>query len=208
MCGMTVTGFECGPIGTNAWLVVDEGKGEALVVDAPHDVTPLVAAAATKGGFKIREVVDTHGHWDHVADNAALVRATGARLAIHGLDAGMLADGGVDGFSLPFAVAPSKADRELREGDLVEVGGLRLAVMHTPGHTPGGICLYLEEEGLVFTGDTLFDGTCGRVDLPGSSEEDMMKSLRRLAGMPAATRVYPGHGEATTIGRQGWLGKL
>lgn len=196
--------FVSGPISTNSYLVEDEGSGEAVLIDAPHEVAGHLAPFLARG-IRVIGLVDTHGHWDHVGDNAEVMRLTGAPLAIHSKDAGMLADGGAYGFELPFKVEPSKADRLLNEGDLVAFGSSSLEVWHTPGHTSGCICLYDALGGNLFSGDTLFDGSYGRTDLPNSSDRDMAKSLARLSALPGKTLVYPGHGEKTTIGEQKWL---
>ena len=97
---------------------------------------------------------------------------------------------------------PTEGLRALSYPNSFEIAGLRLEVLHTPGHTPGGVCLYLPEEGVLFSGDTLFAAGFGRVDFPGSSSREMRQSLRRLFTLPEETRVYPGHGESTTIGRE------
>ena len=193
-----------GPIATNSYLVEDETSNEAVLIDAPHEVAAKVASAL-KGGARLAYLLNTHGHWDHVGDNAAVVSAFGAKLAIHSADAGMLEDGGAYGFDLPFKVPASTPSRMLAEGDNLEFGSCSLAVFHTPGHTAGSICFYDEKGGNLFSGDTLFDGSYGRTDLPNSSAKDMIESLARLSGLPPETKVFPGHGETTTIGEQTWL---
>jgi len=203
---MYIEKLTSGPIETNAFLLADENSREALVVDAPPGALDAIVRMCERAGFRLVFIVNTHGHWDHVADNSALKKATGATLAIHKLDAPLLATRGADGFQLPFSVEPSFPDRMLSEGDAVGFGDVNLEVMHTPGHTKGSICLYSKRDELLLTGDTLFDAGYGRTDLPGSSEKNMENSLKRLSLLPAATRVYPGHGELTTIGRQSWLG--
>ena len=196
--------FVSGPIATNSYLVEDEDTGKSILVDAPHDITARLSKAL-KGGANPVFLVDTHGHWDHVAGNSSVKEITGAPICIHSADAPMLEDGGAYGFELPFTVPSSKADRLLGEGDRIEFGSARLEVMHTPGHTEGGICLHDPAGNILFSGDTLFDGAYGRTDLPNSSPEKMIESLARLSALPPATRVYPGHGGITTIGEQEWL---
>jgi len=196
--------FVSGPIATNSYLIQDEGSKEAILVDAPHDVAERLNPAL-ESGVRISILVNTHGHWDHVGDNVAVLRKTSSLLAIHSADAPMLEDGGAYGFDLPFKVVPSKADRLLIEGEKVVFGSSSLEIFHTPGHTEGGICLYSEKENILFSGDTLFDGAYGRTDLPNSNVKEMVKSLARLSGLPPETRVFPGHGDSTTIGEQEWL---
>ena len=156
--------------------------------------------------LKLAYIVNTHGHWDHIADNMTLVKATGAPLCAHSWDATRLANPTLateDEPALP--VPPSKADRGLQDGTSLELGELEFQVIHTPGHTPGSICLYESTAGVVFTGDTLYRTGVGRTNFPGGDPNALNKSLRRLAELPDNTRVYPGHGLSTTIGRERWL---
>jgi hydroxyacylglutathione hydrolase len=146
--------------------------------------------------------VDAEAH--HVGDNAAVAEATGAEIAVHPLDREALEHPAP--FWTPFEIPPSVPAVELAEGGEVRFGGIRLRVLHTPGHTPGSVCLQSVDEGLLFSGDTLFAGGWGRIDLPGGSPEAMVDSLLRLSELEAPTAVLPGHGPATTIGReQPWL---
>jgi glyoxylase-like metal-dependent hydrolase (beta-lactamase superfamily II) len=139
--------------------------------------------------LEVRLVIDTHGHPDHIAGNAVMKRVTGAPVLIHKLDADKLTRIGM------------KADGFLEEGDAVRFGDVTLKVLHTPGHSPGSISLLGKE--CVFTGDTLFSGSIGRVDLPGGSGKDIMHSLlQRLAKLPDELVVYPGHGPETTVRRE------
>ena len=147
----------------------------------------------------------THGHFDHLGAATALLEATGAPLLVHSWDAAAVtssaANGGmVFGFD---SVAPP-ADRVLEDGDVVEAGALRLEVMHTPGHTPGSICLFADVPGgpHLFSGDTLFAGSVGRTDFPGGDARAMRASIGRLALLPPATLVHPGHGPDTMISRE------
>ena len=205
---MIIEMFVSGPVDTNAYLVGDETTGEALLIDAPYECTALVTERAAAQGLTIRQIIDTHGHWDHIADNAALVAATGAHLAVHAADADRLAQPESRLFQLPFDIPPSTPDRLLAAGDTITLGSHTFAVIHTPGHTPGSICLYDEAQGLLFSGDTLFNLGMGRTDLPGGDEMLLYASLKHLATLPPDTRVFPGHGDDTTIGDQPWLLRL
>src|SRR5690349_22371490 len=132
--------IECvtsGPVDTNAYLVADEDSGEAMIVDAPLQSTDELMRRAQQQGVRIMRIVDTHGYWDHVADNAALVAATGAPLLIHEADAARLAAPASEHQRLPFTIAPSTPTGFLHEGDVLPVGAYRFQVLHTPGHTPG-----------------------------------------------------------------------
>lgn len=202
---MLVRTFVGGLIGTQAYLVGDERAGEAIVVDAPGDVAAEIARAAEQLGLKVILLVSTHGHWDHVEDNADLQRLTGAPLAVHPADAPMLEQPSTAPFALPIVIPPSKAERLLSEGDEIAVGSLRFTVLHTPGHTPGSICLYESSEKALLSGDTLFASGFGRTDLPGGDAAALRRSLARLGALPKDVRVYPGHGPETTIGQEAWL---
>jgi len=193
------------PLEVNCYLVADVDAGQAILVDAPWQIVEAITTLAGELGVTIREIVCTHGHFDHTMGLNELHAATGAPVACHALDADLLEHPTTAPFSLPFTLTPYTPDRVLREGNIIEVGGHRLVVMHTPGHSPGAICLYDEVDGLLFSGDTLFAGTYGRVDLPGGDAAQMVTSLRRLRALPATTRVFPGHGGETTIGNERWL---
>lgn len=202
---MLIRAFVGEPIGTKAYLVGDEAAGEAMVVDAPGGVARQVADEAERAGLRIVLLVSTHGHWDHIVDNAALCELTGAPLAVHSRDARMLEQPSTAPFTLAVAIPPSKPDRLLKEWDELVVGSLRFSVVHTPGHTPGSICLFEPTQRVLFSGDTLFASGYGRTDLPGGDEAALEASLGRLGALPPDVRVYPGHGPETTIGAEAWL---
>ena len=184
---------------TNAYVVWDGRSADALVLDPGQDAAAPLVERLTANGLTAHVIANSHGHIDHIFDNAALIRATGAPLAIHPDDAYRL-----DGRnSYGFEVEPSHAERELRDGDQLRIGDLVFDVIHTPGHTEGSVCLYEERHRLLLTGDTLFAGAWGRTDLPGGSEELLVASLARLAEtISASVRVLPGHGPETTIERE------
>ena len=190
------------PYDNGMYLIVDERK-EAILVD-PSMGEKVALAAAKDEGLRVVEILNTHGHGDHIVGNAAVKEATRARLAIHRLDEYRL-----DAKTRPpgnLVVPPAKADDLIEEGPLRYVADIELVAMHTPGHTEGSTCFYLASQKSLFSGDVLFKGNVGRVDLPGGDPAAMEKSLERVAGLPADTRVYPGHGEQTTIGAElAWL---
>ena len=202
---LTIQTFIAPPLETNCYLVADCEAGEALLIDAPWQIAARVQEAADARWVAIGQIICTHGHWDHMMGHEELIDATGARIGCHAMDAFMLEHPSFAPFTFPFTVKPVKPDFLLHDGDTVALGNHLLTVMHTPGHTPGGICLYAEADGVVFTGDTLFAGSYGRLDLPGGDPEQMVQSLLRLSQLPAATRVMPGHGPETTIGHEKWL---
>ncbi len=187
-----------GPLATNCYLM--KSGEELVVVDPGGDADEIVALARRLGGT-VKLVVNTHGHIDHVAANQAVVDATGAELCIHRLDAGMLANPD-DGLAamLRLDVRSPEPTRLVADGDRLLVGEEELVVRHTPGHTPGSICLV--GLGYAFTGDTLFLDSIGRTDFPGGSSREMQASLDRLQTLlRRETQIYPGHGEPGTFGR-------
>jgi hydroxyacylglutathione hydrolase len=194
-----------GAFETNGYVVrTDEAATECLVIDPGLDGSDLVAFLEEHQLTPVA-VVLTHGHADHIVGLAALrQRYPGLKVFIHQLDAPLLADpdANLSGLAgLTFVTAP--ADILLREGDVIEEAGVRLQVLHTPGHTLGGICLYAEADNLVFAGDTLFADSVGRTDFPGGDMEQLIESIRtKLFTLPDKTAVYPGHGMRTTIGRE------
>ncbi|HEY3378562.1 MAG TPA: MBL fold metallo-hydrolase [Armatimonadota bacterium] len=196
------------PLEVNCYLVADVEAGDALLIDAPLQVAEIMCAQAEELGVTIRQIVCTHGHWDHTMGLGELIAATGATVACHALDQDMLEHPSTAPFNLPFTLTPVTPDNLLEDDDVVEVGNHHLTVLHTPGHTPGCICLYDAEDGILFSGDTLFAGTHGRVDFPGSDPAQMVCSLQRLRALPADTRFYPGHGPESTIGRESWLANI
>jgi glyoxylase-like metal-dependent hydrolase (beta-lactamase superfamily II) len=195
-----------GPWEANAYLVWDGGSPDALVLDPGMGAAgPLIQRVAANG-LRLHLVANSHGHIDHIFDNAAIVRSSGAPLAIHPDDANRLDGRNTYGFT----VERSVATQDLREGDQLRVGDLTFDVLHTPGHTAGSVCLYEERAGLLLAGDVLFAGSYGRTDLPGGDDELMVASLARLArDLPDAVRVLPGHGPETTLGRERpWLERI
>lgn len=195
-----------GLLGTNCYLVACEKTLNAMVIDPGFrgGEGEKILEEIDRQDLRIKFIVNTHGHMDHISGNGMLKQATGAEILIHKNDASMLVDPRKNlSRMLGLTVISPPADRLLSEGDIVEVGLLQLEVVHTPGHSSGSISLYCESEGVVFTGDTLWAGTVGRTDLADSSFKDLMCSLRdKLMILPDHTIVYPGHGEITEIGRE------
>jgi glyoxylase-like metal-dependent hydrolase (beta-lactamase superfamily II) len=197
--------FACGPIETNAILFGEGGRGAAI--DPSLGSAEKIVAQAKQSGLKIEKILLTHSHWDHIADVHVLKEKTGALLYVHLLDAKNVEAPGSDGLPLYFPIPPTQPDHLLHDGEIVRVGSLQLEVIHTPGHTPGGVCFYQPSHGILFAGDTLFCGSMGRLDLPTGNAEQMWLSLRKLAKLPPKTRVISGHGPDTEIGKEAWLAK-
>lgn len=193
-----------GPITTNVHLLADERTREAIAIDTAIPSLAWIRDELAARDWTLKLIVTTHGHWDHTGDNAAVAEHTGAEIAAHPLDWHRLTD--PEPLWAPFEIPPCVPAVELAEGGEVRFGTIRLRVMHTPGHTEGSVCLLSDDEGLLFSGDTLFAGGWGRVDLPGGDAELMAASLARLTALPDGTTVLPGHGATTTIGRERpWL---
>lgn len=174
-----------GPYQTNCYILGCKETGQGLVID-PGDEVLRIVKEITRAGLSIKYMAMTHGHIDHVGGVSELKRITKAPVLIHRLDAGALG---------------TRPDGFLEEGQTIQVGHYSLSVIHTPGHSPGGVCLYAP--GAVFTGDTLFAGSVGRTDFPGGSHELLVQGVReKIFPLGDSLRVYPGHGPESTIGRE------
>jgi hydroxyacylglutathione hydrolase len=195
-----------GSFATNCYIVTCEKTMEAIIIDPGFGKGEAKAFLdeLKDRGLKINYIVNTHGHADHTSGNEILKEATGAEILVHEADASMLANSTTNhSRNFGSSRASPAANRFLKEGDVVEAGNIRLTVLHTPGHTKGGISLYSQSDNVVFTGDTLFASAIGRTDMPGGSFPDIMRSLKdKIARLPDQTVVYPGHGEVTTIGKE------
>ena len=190
-----------GPLQTNCYIVGCEETKKGAVVD-PGGSHSAILEEVERLGLEIVAVIDTHGHVDHILANRQVIEATGAPLMIHPLDEPMLTSP-MKGFAFLLArMKPSPPpDRLLEDGDEVQVGQIKLKVLHTPGHSPGSVSLLAEGEGAVFSGDVLFRMSIGRSDLPGGNFGTLMQSIKKiLFALPDDTIVYSGHGPETTIG--------
>jgi hydroxyacylglutathione hydrolase len=187
---------QVGQMAVFAYLVGDKESGEAVVIDPAAD-TDAIIAAAEKNKVRIKYIINTHGHVDHIGGNVDMKKKTGAEIIIHEDDAEMLVDTPAAMLRMFGAKASPPADRTVKDGDLIEAGAVRLRVIHTPGHSPGSMVLYTA--GYAFTGDTLFVEAVGRSDLPGGSGEVMFDSIqKRLCTLPDETAVLPGHNYGST----------
>ena len=178
-----------GPVQTRCYILTNEDEKECIVID-PGDEPERIRKRT--GDRRIAAILLTHGHFDHIGGVAPLMEE-GTRLVIHPLDEKMLSDPNLNagmGFFRKSITAPAPTDR-VREGDELTIAGLKIKVLHTPGHTPGSVCYLIENE--LFTGDTLFEQGWGRTDLPGGDDHEMARSLRRLVPMMSEMPIHPGH---------------
>ncbi len=189
-----------GPLASNCNIVGNEATGEGIIID-PADEAGNILESVAELGLTVKLIVLTHGHPDHIAALKEVREATGAEIAVHTDDSEYHSQHSLAlafGFDCPASPPP---DRLLKDGDSIDIGDLHFEVVHTPGHTPGGICLF--ENGVLFSGDTLFNYGIGRYDLPGGDYAQLMNSLQvSLMALPDETVVYPGHGSKTTIGAE------
>jgi hydroxyacylglutathione hydrolase len=193
-----------GPLATNVHVLADERSREAIAIDTATPCLSWIADELAARDWTLKLIVSTHGHWDHIGDNAAVAEHTGADIAVHPLDRDRLTT--PSPVWAPFEIVPSVPALDLSEGGVIRFGEIELRALHTPGHTAGSVCLLDVDGGLLFSGDTLFAGGWGRVDLPGGDPAAMVDSLGRLLTLDDHVRVYPGHGDETTIGRERpWL---
>ncbi|NLC10801.1 MAG: MBL fold metallo-hydrolase [Firmicutes bacterium] len=198
---MLIECLEVGAFAANCYLVACPETKEAVVID-PGAEGERINNRIVELGLKIKYIINTHGHVDHIGANGEVKEKTGVPLLIHQHDAAMCEN--PESSLLLFAGGKSKLcppDRTLKEGDEIKVGSLTLKVLETPGHTRGSICLLVEDA--LFSGDTIFAGSIGRTDLPGGSYSQIIDSLmNKIVPLPDKTKIYPGHGPATTVERE------
>ena len=188
---MKVSVMQVGPIGTNCYFLQDEESGLLAIID-PGDDWERILQQVKKAEGEVKYILLTHGHYDHTTAVPDLVKALpGVQVYIHQADAN-----GAGSQLFPLA-AQVKDLNNYDEGDTLTLGSLTIEVLHTPGHSKGSVTLKVGD--VLFTGDTLFCGSCGRTDFPGGSYADMQRSLKRLADLPGDYRVYPGHEGSTTL---------
>jgi hydroxyacylglutathione hydrolase len=190
-----------GPLMANCFIFGCDETKEAVVIDPGGDADRILFSLADSG-LNVKYIINTHGHFDHVAANGKIKDATGADILIHPLDASMLGSLSTNAAIFGISVGNSPpCDQTIEEGDTVSFGKITLKVLHTPGHTPGGISLYTDK--IVFVGDTLFAGSIGRTDFPGGDFNTLISSIRtKLFKMDDDVRVLSGHGPETSIGSE------
>ncbi|MFN8152133.1 MAG: MBL fold metallo-hydrolase [Solirubrobacterales bacterium] len=200
---MDVRAFTVGPVAENTYIFRRDGSDEALIID-PGEEAPLLLGAIEKLGLDLKAILLTHTHFDHVGAVAPVARETGAPVYCPELEVPVLAD------IMSFVPWPGfgpyeswEAEETVKGGEKLELAGFEIDVLFTPGHSPGHVTYVIPDEGAMFSGDVLFQGSVGRVDLPGGDWETLADSLRMLVeGHPPETRVYPGHMGITTLGAE------
>lgn len=193
---MFIQQMQVGQMAVFAYLVGDPVTGDALVIDPADNAHDLLSLAA-KNNLRINYIVNTHGHVDHIGGNAQMQKLTGAKIIVHEADAIMLTSTPAMMLKMFGAKQSPPPDILVKDGQIITAGNVELKVIHTPGHSPGGMCLYAP--GYVFTGDTLFVEAVGRTDLPGGSWQTMYNAIQnKLFTLPDDTRVMPGHNYGRT----------
>jgi glyoxylase-like metal-dependent hydrolase (beta-lactamase superfamily II) len=199
---MIVESLTVGPIQTSIFLVGCAETGEAVVVDGGGD-TERILQTAEEHDLQIQAIWQTHAHIDHVAGLPSLKARTDVPILLHRDDHELYRAAPQQGQMFGFEVEPlPEPDRWIEEGDRLQVGELEAEVLLLPGHSPGHVAFYFKEQSIIFSGDVLFRGSIGRVDLPGCDPDAMKASLERMSKLPDETRVMCGHGPNTTIGRE------
>lgn len=199
---MNISKIVIGAIGTNCYLITDEKSGESAVIDPGRYKAPLINFLDEHRVSHLKYIILTHGHYDHIMGVAELQADRGGEVLIHKDDAECLQSpmSALAKYSIGRHFVPCRADRLLSDGDEILLGETVLRVMHTPGHSPGSICLLTD--GIMFSGDTLFNATVGRTDFERSDPHDMVRSIKKLALLEEDYAVYPGHGDSTTLTRE------
>lgn len=202
---MFIQAFPCGPFETNAYIAACPKTKKAAIIDPAPASASVLTEFLTANQLTAEKILLTHSHWDHIADAAKLKKSLNIPVYVHALDVPNLQKPGSDQLPCWIAIEGIEPDGLLDEKSKITVGDLEFEVIHTPGHTPGSLCLYCQNEGILFSGDTLFRRSIGNLSFPTSQPELMWSSLDKLSRLPAETKVYPGHGPATTIGKKEWL---
>ena len=185
---------------TNCYLVADEDAKVAVLFDAPNDTTWPLLDEVERRGWDLVGLWLTHGHFDHLADHAAVKRRfPNARLLIHPLDEPLLREPNPMFFPLPFEIPPGVPDELVQDGQVLRLGAMEVTVIHTPGHAPGHVMYHFTKEQVLIGGDLIIMNAVGRTDLPGSDPAALEESLRKIMRLPPETRLLPGHGDASTL---------
>lgn len=202
---MIIEVIPSGPFATNAYVVGCPETKEAAIIDPAPESAEKIDRILEKLNLAPKKILLTHSHWDHIADTPTIRSRYNIPIWVHEKDAPNLRELGADGLPVFSSMPSVEPDNFFQEGDEIPLGNFRFKVIHTPGHTPGGVCFYEKNEGVLFSGDTLFKGSIGNLSFPTSNPDDMWRSLDKLKDLPPETKVFPGHGETTTIKNESWL---
>jgi len=202
---MIVKTIISGPFETNAYILGCQETREAAIVDPAPDSAKKILVVLEVENLNPTAILLTHTHWDHIVDVHKLKKHFDIPVYVHERDAENLRRPGADGLPLFGPIQAVEADVFLKGGETVAVGNLQFDVIHTPGHSPGGVCFHEKKQGVLISGDTLFQGTIGNLSFPTSNPDAMWASLKLLSHLPPETVVYPGHGPETKIHDEPWL---
>lgn len=197
--------FPSGPFATNAYIVYCQNTRKAAIIDPAPESADSLLNFLKENELELDKIILTHTHWDHFGDIKKVLKEKPAPVYVHEADKKNLLEPGSDGLPLFMPIPKIKPDHLIQDKDTIDVGQIHFVVIHTPGHSPGGVCLYSKENNLLFSGDTLFKGSIGNLSFPTAEPNKMWESLDKLAELPKETKVYPGHGEMTTIQDESWL---
>jgi len=201
-----IKSFSTGPFQTNVYIVFSTNSRQAVAIDPAPESTDRIIQILEQKNKTLSAIWLTHSHWDHTADCSFLLEYQKVPVLVHKHDADNLVHPGADGLPAFLDMQPVTPTKYIENGEVLTIGESRWEVIHVPGHSPGSVCFYNQEEGVLISGDTLFAGTMGNISFPTSSPHLMGTSLFRLSSLPPSTRVFPGHGRATTIeAERNWM---
>jgi glyoxylase-like metal-dependent hydrolase (beta-lactamase superfamily II) len=201
--GVQVRRFVGGPLLTTCYAIIVPGEA-ALIIDAPRDAWRSAVEAATEAEAPVVGVLASHGHWDHITD-LSVAQREGLPVFAHPADQALYDDPMAHGRNMPFLVQPVRITHPLSDGEWLRLGPEQLQVLHTPGHSPGSVTIWVPALEALFTGDTALKGGAGYTEEPDADPHALAASIRRLAKFPETTTIFPGHGPPTTIGAEPWL---
>ena len=190
---------------TNTMVIGCSETKYVAIIDPSHEIAHIVCDFIIQNDYIPKMVLLTHSHWDHMCDVAAIKKKLNIPVYVHYDDAENLKNPGSDGIPLFFPIQGVEADYFVKSAEKLHLGTLIVEVIHTPGHSPGSVCYYISQKEMLISGDTLFHGSIGNLSFPTSSPNEMWTSLKKLSYLPSNTKIYPGHGDSTTIGNESWL---